>query len=150
MKRNDGKKILLQGYEVGFILNELHAVPAFIFKEVFREGRSYVLIIGRSSNVDFGYEFKSKKAVNWLREQDWILDFDEYEKKKPQELIRVYNQLIEEYNAKAKDYNSKDSRYREEHFRDMEIMSDELNKLEHKIDSLSYMIYFLQHDREWP
>ena len=150
MKRNDGKKILLQGYEVGFILNELHKVPAFIIDEVFHDGRSSLLIAGRSGNVDFSYEFKSENAVNWLREQDWILDFDECEKKKPQELIGVYNQLIGEYNAKAKDYNSKDSRYREEHFRDMEIMSDELNKLGHKIDSLSFMIYFLQHDREWP
>lgn len=150
MKRNDGKKILLQGYEVGFILNELHKVPGFIIEEVFHDGRSSLFIAGRSGNVDFSYEFKSEKAVDWLREQDWILDFDEYEKKKPQELIRVYNQLIDEYNSKAKDYNSKDSGYREEHFRDMEIMLDELNKLEHKIGSLSFMIYFLQHDREWP
>jgi len=150
MKRKAEGKILLQGYEVGFILNELRETPGCIMSEVFDGGRSCLLIAGRSDNVDFKFEFKTEAAVKWLEEQDWILDYDEYVKKEPQELMDIHGKLVKDYNAKVKDYNSKDSDYRKNHFFDMVHLSDELQKLGHKIDSLGYMIYFLQHDHQWP
>ena len=146
MKRKVGGKVLLQGYDAGFILNEMNATPGVIFSEVFSKGRSCVMIVGRD-NVNFCFEFKSKGAKKWILEQDWILDYDEYEKKTPDELDIQYKVLVDEYNSIVNEFNAKDL---EERKKLAEETFDELQKLSHKMKSVDLMSAYLRNDHQWP
>lgn len=147
MRRRINEKVLLQGYDVGFILNEMHATPSSIMLELLDNKKSNVMVVGQHDNISFKYEFRTSAATKWILRQDWILDFDEYVEKDPQELKDYHNKIVDEYNDEVERFNTRSRAYRMKHG---EKVHDKLQKLGHKIDSLDILIYYLEHDRTWP
>lgn len=145
MKYVKHKIAYVQSYVVGFILNDLDASPAAIFSEIFENGRTSALFLARDS-FDF-IKFKNADSVKWLEEQDWILDFDEYKVKSAQELQSLYRECYEKYKASIEEFNAKDEPYRLKHYREM---ADKAQKEEMKITALNSLIYYVEHDHEWP
>ena len=145
MKYVKHKSVYVQSYVVGFILNDLDVSPAAIVSEIFENGRTSALFLAQDA---FSFiEFKNADSVGWLKEQDWILDFDEYKVKSVQELQSLYKECYEKYRAEIKEFNAKDEPYRLEHFQEF---SDKAQKEEIKISALNSLIYYVEHNHEWP
>lgn len=145
MKYKQGKEIYLQSYVVGFILNELDEVPLAIFNEIFEDARTSVLFLAKDS---FNFiKFESRASIKWIEGQDWILDFNEYKDKSVSELQSLYKKWYEKYNADIDEFNAKDETYRLEHYKEI---TDKIQKEEMKISELSSLIYYVEHNYEWP
>lgn len=141
MKVKDGQKVYLQKYEVSYIMHELNCVPACIVNEIFKYGTPFIM----SGPID-GYKFcvfEDPKNVEWLMEQDWIVDYDQYKSTPISKLKCLCEELKNEYSAGAKDFNNRDIDYREKHF---EEQGEVFSKLRHRISSLELMTEHLKHE----
>ena len=68
-------KVILQGYEVMFILSEANHVPGKILEEIYAD---HSVPISGADSYQFGYEFSKPESIKWLCAQSWILDYAEY------------------------------------------------------------------------
>lgn len=140
MKLKIGGKVYLQKYEVASILHKLKSFPASIMQETFGDGGDeFFCMNGAADGFRFDCIYKEPKNVEWLMDQDWIIDYDEYAKMPLDELKTLYESYKVEYSADIDRFNAKDVTYRETHF---EEENDKLNKFWHKIASLGNLIGF--------
>jgi hypothetical protein len=139
MKKKVADKVYVQKYDIGFILNELNAVPASIMTSVFDGTSGMFMSVGMEDALSF--QCFSGEAADWLMEQDWIIDYDTYYKSTEQQLEDAFNQIQQNFTEQADAFNAKDEKYRAKHYREiMEVKS----KAEHQLSSLSIIHQLIQ------
>jgi hypothetical protein len=147
MKLKIGGKVYLQKYEVANILHELNSFPAGIMQETFGDGdKGFFFMNGPADGFRFECVYEEPKNVEWLMEQDWIIDYDEYAEMPLDELKALYERIKAEYSTRIDEFNAKDWNYKEVHF---EEESDKIEKLWHKITSLGDLIEFREGNVEF-
>lgn len=115
MKIKDGQKVFLQKYEVAYIMHELNLVPAGIIEEVFKDGKPFIMANPIDGQV-FDCVFENPGTTEWLMEQDWIVDYDQYKNVPVVDLEALCKQLEDECSSGINDFNATDDAYRKEHF----------------------------------
>ncbi len=136
MKIKIGKKVYLQKYEVAFIMHELESFPASIFDEVMK-GNKFFSVNGPDDALKFGCVFTKNESVEWLMEQDWIVDYDRYAETPIPELQAIIELLMGEHNAEVEKFNSRSEKYRISHYNKA---NEDFGKKAHKIMSLRDMV----------
>lgn len=140
MKIKDGQKVFLQKYEVAYIMHELNLVPAGIIEEVFKDGKPFIMANPIDGQV-FDCVFENPGTTEWLMEQDWIVDYDQYKNVPVVDLEALCKQLEDECFSGINDFNATDDAYRKEHF---DEQYEKFSKMRHKISSLYLMIEHLE------
>ncbi|MBR0467642.1 hypothetical protein IJJ53_01905 [Candidatus Saccharibacteria bacterium] len=140
MKIKNGQKVFLQKYEVTYIMHELNSVPAGIVEEIFKDGKPFIMS-GPIDGQVFACVFENPKATEWLMEQDWIVDYDQYKNVPVADLKVLCEQLKNEYSSGVGNFNAKDDAYREKHF---DEQNEKFSNMRHKISSLYLMIDHLE------
>ena len=136
MKLKIGNKVYLQKYEVAHFFHQSNSLPVNILQETFKNDDCYY---GPTSDFRFEYVYKDPENVKWLMEQDWIVDFDEYNEMPLAELGALKNQLKAECSANVDTFNANVATYRDMHF---DEESAKFDKLRHKIASLEKLIKY--------
>lgn len=139
MKIKDGQKVFLQKYEVAYIMHNLNLVPAGIIEEIFKNDNPFIVASPADGQV-FDCVFENLGTTEWLMEQDWIVDYDQYKDVPVADLEAMCKQLEDEYSSSIDDFNAKDDAYREKHF---DEQSEKFGNMSHKISSLYLMLEHL-------
>lgn len=142
MKLKVNDKVYLQRYEVEFLLQEFHNFnfPDSIMREIRENKRPFLFDRVKKHDGSFHNIFKNPENVQWLMEQDWIVDYDRYKNNSIPQLQNICNDLNFDRISELEDFTSKPVFYRVEH--DSE-QSERLIKSSHKISSLETMIKYL-------
>ena len=77
MKKVIGNKIALQRYDVRYLLHELAGVPKDVLDEIIVS--KMIFMVSPLEDYGFCCVFERPESVEWLMEQEYIVDFDEYE-----------------------------------------------------------------------
>ena len=138
MKVKVGKNVYLQKYDVAHILHDLNSIPATVMDEVFGDGEDGFFFMNDPTDA-FRFEsvFENPASVEWLMEQDWIVDYDEYSEMPLPELEALVERLRLKHDAGIVEFNARDEAYREKYF---EEINDKFYKDSYKISSLGYLI----------
>lgn len=139
MKIKIGDKVYLQKYDVAHILHELSEFPGSVLDESFNGGDEMFFMSGPTDGYRFECLFEKPESVEWLTEQDWIVDYDEYAKMPVAELEELLERLEAELSSSIKEFNDKDESYRRRHY---EEASDKFSKAQYKNSSLNDLIMF--------
>ena len=76
-------------------MHELNLVPAGIIEEVFKDGKPFIMANPIDGQV-FDCVFENPGTTEWLMEQDWIVDYDQYKNVPVVDLEALCKQLEEE------------------------------------------------------
>ena len=126
-------KVILQGYEVMFILSEANHVPGKILEEIYAD-RS--VPISGVNKYQFRYEFSNPENVEWLSAQPWILDFTEYRSVPVSELKTIAVRL------KSELYNMVERHSQQQ--ATTEFDADLFRKKRHILESIELMVHYKQ------
>lgn len=85
MKKRIGNAICIQKYDLYKITTELSSVPSS-FAEEAKNQVVYYHLCDEHDMQQFSCAFRRPENIQWLMEQDWILDYDQCNKKSVQEL----------------------------------------------------------------
>lgn len=85
MKKSIGNAIYIQKYDLYKITTELSSVPSS-FAEEAKNQVVYYHLCDEHDMQQFSCAFRRPENIQWLMEQDWILDYDQCNKKSIQEL----------------------------------------------------------------
>ncbi|MBR5419359.1 hypothetical protein IK110_03875 [Candidatus Saccharibacteria bacterium] len=140
MKLIIGDKVYLQKYEIAHITHSLNGIPGSMLDELFGDDPDGIFYMNSPEDgYRFECVFKDPKNVEWLTEQDWIVDFDRFFKMELDELEDLQERLRVAYSTCVEEFNAKDDAYRKAHFQEKR---DFFNKLWHKVNSLDALIGF--------
>ena len=139
------QKVYLQKYDVAYIVHELNFIQASIIEEIFGSGKPFIMN-GPVDGYAFKCVFENPENVRWLMEQDWIVDYNQYKDKSPEEMLSICEKVVEDGTAEVKEFNARDANYREEHFLEYKAKFD---NLEHEVRSLEIMLDYLKNKVEF-
>ena len=126
-------KVILQGYEVMFILSKMNHVPGKILEEIYADRQ---VPISGADKYQFGYEFSNPENVEWLSAQSWILDYDEYRSVPVPELRTIAVRLKSElYNMVERNSQQQVT---------TEFDAELFRKKRHILESIELMIHYRQ------
>lgn len=93
--------------------------------------------------VNFWFDciYEEPTSIKWLMDQDWIFDYGEYVKMPLVELETLKERLKIECSTSINEFNSKCKAHKKAYF---EEERDKIDKLRHKIISLSHLIGFFK------
>lgn len=132
------QKVYLQKYDIAFITHALNIVPANFMNELFRDRKMFIMSSPEDGYV-FDYVFKNPENVVWLMDQDWIVDYDQYRDKPPEELKAICEEIADRINISIRDFNNKDATYRNKHYDEFD---EKINQIVHKLDSIEAIIEY--------
>jgi hypothetical protein len=125
MKRRIDGKVYLQRYDLDEIVS-LDSTPKFVINEITdRHPNYWQNKRGKEIDLLFDQAFEGRVA-DWIMEQQWIIDFDEYKDKRWQEVYGAY------FNVAAKIETGSSNR-------GISYLDTSILELEHKLVSLKYM-----------
>lgn len=147
MKIKIGDKVYLQKYDGLYIIQNHKEFPDSVVGETYNDGNRWVFFMPSpddSHRFDFVYE--NPENVEWLMEQDWILDYDEYAEIPLARLMVLNGQLEVKRLGDINDFSTKNKAYKRVHLSEV---NDEFKKLGHKIISLEALIRFRRGEVEF-
>ena len=111
MKIFRDNKVYVQRNNIAVLNTVCESIPAKIFITLCSEGS---IIVGNYNRFNF-YEFDNPEIVEYFRQQDWIVDYDEVKGLNQQEMYRLGDEVVEEMNNAATEYNAMSQEEREQH-----------------------------------
>lgn len=139
MKLRIGNNIYLQKYDVAFIMNDELEVPHSFYQEA-KINFSSFSIKSVEDQYTFGCVFKDKETIDWINNQDWLLDFNHWRSLPRSEIESIRDGIIKQYNDYAEHFYDQNEEYQKEHYYNF---NTKRAKEEHFIYSLNSLIYFL-------
>jgi hypothetical protein len=125
MKRRIDGKVYLQRYDLDEIVS-LDSTPKFVINEITDKHPNYWQNKrGKEIDLLFDQAFEGRVA-DWIMEQQWIIDFDEYKDKRWQEVYGAYFNVAAEIETGSSN-------------RGISYLDTSKLELEHKLVSLKYM-----------
>lgn len=115
MKVIVGNKAYLQKFDLAFMIHEFSAVPGCIMVEAFSSA-CMVTVNGGDDAVRFGFCFEEQEAVEFIKECEWLLDFQEYSQKDLNELIALRDEISDKLSREVDDFNGASVEYRKKNF----------------------------------
>lgn len=115
MKVIVGNKAYLQKFDLAFMIHEFSAVPGCIMVEAFSSA-CMVTVNGGDDAVCFGFCFEEQEAVEFIKECEWLLDFQEYSQKDLDELIALRDEMSDKLSCEVDDFNGASVEYRKQNF----------------------------------
>ncbi len=101
----------LQNYDAD-ALSKISDVPGSVILEIHR----YAGNIYSHDGYRFAYRFEYPESVEYLKDQDWILDLDQFRYMEPYVLARKALQEENECKERVAEYNTKSRAYREQNY----------------------------------
>ncbi len=117
-----------------YLTNVDYDVPASIFMKAFGNG---IVIVDDRNRYDF-VKFEEENEIEFFKQIDWIIDYNEVKDLSEQEFIAMGNQIIDEQNKIARTFNEMSETERQEHL-DMVSRHELLN---FKLYSLRDILWF--------
>lgn len=136
MKIVKNNKIYVQKNDIVCLNQTNLAIPASIFMKVFGNG---IVIIDDSNRYEF-VAFDTPEEIEFFRNLDWIIDYDEVKKLSEEEMIALGQSIAEEKNKIARIFNSLPQEERE---KNMNLVS-QAELLDFKMYSLRDILWFKQ------
>ncbi len=98
----DGKivKVYVQMQDIMHVNDTEIPIPATIYMKVLQTPR-----VTDENRFDF-VEFDQEKEIEFFKNLDFIIDFDEYNKLSAEELEKKFQESVEAYNAKVAEWNN--------------------------------------------
>ena len=144
MKLKIGKKVYLQKYEVDHILQDLKRFPMELVQETFeREYDNYFYLDETTDPFEFSCIYSRPNSVDWLMEQDWIVDYIEYSKIPLRQLRKMNKSLVERRSYELDEFDKMDDHFKRSHHQEE---YEKCERLAHKIESIKYLIDELEGD----
>ena len=142
MKIKIGEKVYLQKYDVAYILENLSNFPDSLFEDIFESNDDDCFyIIDFADSLQFDYLLEETSNVEWIMNQDWIIDYDAFIKNSIPKLKAQANTLTTECTNGINEFNAKSLPYKKKYY---EAESIKYNNLQHKIVSIHYLVDFLE------
>lgn len=135
MKLKVGNKVYLQRQEIDYIVNEMGSLPGSIIAEIMKNS-GYKVVAGAN---EFLLAFEDPKNVEWLMNQSWILNYEDYANLSVMELELRLSHLKTECAKKTKSYRSKSEAAQKAHWNEY---NEWLKKRRHVITSVESLIAF--------
>lgn len=111
-------------------------IPASIFMKIFGNG---IVIIDDSNRYEF-VSFTEPEEIEFLRNIDWILDYDEVKDLSEEEIITLAEKIMSERNELANKFLSMTESEKEKNI----AMVDQCELINHKMFSLRDFLWFKQ------
>lgn len=144
MKLKTEDSVILQKYDVAFLMGTLNSVPGSIVSEILSDSSDrFSFLNGSADRFRFENVFKNPINVEWLMKQDWIVDYEEYIKIPLSNLEMFTQRLGIELAADIHRFNAMDEDYRREHINEESV---KFEKSGHKISSLEALVGFRKGD----
>ncbi|MBR3322122.1 hypothetical protein IKG05_00560 [Candidatus Saccharibacteria bacterium] len=148
MKLRIGKKVFLQGYDIHALSSKIDCTLQSVLDEALG---CEVPIFALEDDYEFRFVVQQPENVQWLLDQDYILDLDTYGQIPIEQLKILLEDIYEWHDAEVKAYNRevdrmrhhafyRNSLYRYRHYR----RGQRLHKREHRCRSLELMIDYLE------
>ena len=134
MKIIIGSKAYLQKYDLNFIIRNLGYAPVALMSELFANNGPFAI-----SNPQSAYEFiefSDPFSVGWIREQDWLVDQDEFAQMSARDLKDFHTHLIKSQEDDIRDFNARDEKWRQEK---QDTFSQLMSKANHRIRSFAIL-----------
>ena len=141
-----GQKVYLQKFIMAFMEQEFNAIPAVIYVE-FIERYPVHFARGAQDILRFDYCFEGEEAVKFLKECDYIFDYEEYLQKSEQELRSMIDSLLKGIDDKVAFYEANDEAYRTEHADELRDFFDQTRL---KCEQLKFLIACKKGKLEYP
>ncbi len=131
----------LQGADVAFMLHNVCRMPSGVVDECFGEESMIHMADKMVDGARFEYEFRRSVNVRWIREQKWLLDWDEVRTKTVAELKEKTETLQGTEDARAKKFDNREKEYHEENYADF-IWAH--HRIEHRILQLRIAAAYME------
>ena len=144
MKLKVGNKVYLQSFEVAHILYDLDGFPPYVVEEITDREKLFLLSSSKddfSEGCLFDNAFVKQESIDWLMEQEWIIDFDEYSLKSIPELEELVKYLKERRFAIVDAHNRSEKASRKVNFNRVHTRA---GKISNEIVSLEMLIRYLK------
>ena len=130
---NDKEVVYVQKGDLAYIMHYAIAVPGAFVTDFFND----VVLINDSNSMEF-VRFENNAEIDYLKEQDWIIDYRDYINLPIELIIEEGKELICNINEIVEDYNSsKDNREREKMLKKHQL-------LRYKLEALKEFSWFKQ------
>ena len=139
MKIKINDRVYVQKYDIAFIARFIKRVPAAIMMDLFEEADAFIMT-GREDSISFSTFFQGESA-NWLMQQSWIINFDDFRKKKASEIKRQCSHEIIMRREYEQFFERQNQEYKIKHY---EEAKEELDKRTHRLQSLDLMRLYLK------
>lgn len=136
MKIITNNSIYVQKNDIAYLNSSTLEIPASIFMKVFNKD---VVIIDDSNRYEF-VEFNAPEEIEFLKNIDWIIDYNEVKNLSLEEIISLGQNIADEKNSIARHFNSMELEERKENMN----MVSECENLDFKIYSLRDFLWFKQ------
>ena len=146
-KTNDGRPAYCIQKNEAFSLALRALFPDALQEELLEQDESVLSERDSFSGLDSangGYEFNivimRKENIEWLKAQDWIVDYTKYGRMTIPEVENAIRQAKEAIKAEVAGYNSRDRFYRDLHY---DEMGRRIIQEKHRVKSLQVLVKFL-------
>ena len=138
MKAFANNKVYVQKKDLTHLLKAFNgkSIPSSIIDRVFRN----VFLVDNSNKYEF-VEFESPKEVEFFRNCTWIVDYNDFDDKTYEEIMKDAFNIFEEYNRVTSEYNELPE---EEKIKEDENISIALELLEYKMWSIRDVLWHKQ------
>jgi len=127
--------VYVQKKDIAFLTHKNIEIPESLFNKIFCDG----LVVGNTDGYKF-YKFQDKEIVEFFKQLDWIIDYNDVKNINEEEFLQWEQKLIEEKNELENNHN--------ECLFDDDIKIYDMilqhGKLQHKIYSLRDILLFKQ------
>ncbi|MBE6160472.1 MAG: hypothetical protein E7157_05460 [Lactobacillales bacterium] len=96
------EKIYVQKNDIMYLNQTDLSIPASIFMKIFGNG---VTIIDNSNRFEF-VEFTNSHEIEFLKNIDWIIDYNEVKELSKDEIMKLANEIANKQNEIADKYNN--------------------------------------------
>lgn len=117
-------------------------IPASIFMKVFGHG---ITIIDERNRYEF-VKFEAPEEIDFFKEQDWIVDYNEIRDLTEEELISLGQSIAQEKNKRADEFNKLPKKQRQQKY---QSVVSSLDLLDFKMYSVRDMIMFKRGELEF-
>ncbi|MBR1413437.1 MAG: hypothetical protein IJ574_02055 [Bacilli bacterium] len=136
MKIVTDKEVYVQKNDIAYLNSTDISIPVSIYLKTFGENGG---IINDNNRFEF-VKFDDKNEIDFFKNLDWIIDYNEIKDLSIEQLINLGQSLTEDKNNKAKKFNAMSEEEKEKH---MDIV-DDCELLDFKIYSLRDIIWYKQ------
>ena len=112
-------------------------IPASIFLKIFGNG---IVIIDDRNRYEF-VKFEEAHEIKFLKDQSWMINYDDVKDLKEDEIMELGRNVIEERNKIANSFNSMSE---EERIHNIDKVQEQCDLLEFKFCSLRDFLWFKQ------
>lgn len=131
--------VYLQGYEAMYLVLRQPEVPESLLDELCNYTQSRTLAQTRDS-YDFDCKIMRPSNVTWIMNQDWIVDFSQYNNMNSFELRRLITIIKQSFCEEISRFNAESKAFRDENYAATGIL---INRKRHQVSSMELFIEYL-------